>query len=73
LHGEEKLATHQQFVDDTMLLENLTVGEAKQIKQVLNDFMEASGISINQGKSQLFFLNTPLTIQAHLKDILGYQ
>jgi hypothetical protein len=43
LHGKAQPATHQQFVDDTMLMGILTAQEAQAIKQVLLDFMEASG------------------------------
>jgi hypothetical protein len=35
IHGEEKPTTHQQFVVDTMFMENPIVREAHQIKQFL--------------------------------------
>jgi hypothetical protein len=37
------LVSHQQFVDDTMLMGIPTVKEAHAIKQVLEEFMEALG------------------------------
>jgi hypothetical protein len=70
---EEKPTMHQQFVDDTMLMATPTVKEALKIKQVLQDFSDASGMCINKEKSQLFFFNTPQPIQCHLTRILGYQ
>jgi hypothetical protein len=50
-----------------------TICEAQTIKQVLTNFMEPSRMSINQGKSHIFFFNTPLVIQAHLIGIISYQ
>jgi hypothetical protein len=38
LHGEESPATHQQIVDDTMLMATPNLKEALTIKQVLHDF-----------------------------------
>jgi hypothetical protein len=73
LHGEDQATTHQQFVDDTMLMGTPKVDEAHAIKQFLKDFMTAPGTSINQGKSQILFFNTPPTIQTNLAKILGYQ
>jgi hypothetical protein len=35
-----------------------SVREAREIKRVLDEFMEAYGMSINQDKSHLFFFNT---------------
>jgi hypothetical protein len=35
LHGDNLLVSHQQFVDDTILMGILTVKEAHAIKQVL--------------------------------------
>jgi hypothetical protein len=66
LHGEETPAMHQQFLDDTMLMATPTLKEALIIKQVLHDFSKASGMGINEEKSQLFFFNTPQPIQRHL-------
>ena len=50
--------THQQFVDDTMLMGHPSVQEARSFKSYLNLFAKASGLAINQAKSQVFFLNT---------------
>jgi hypothetical protein len=63
---------HQQFVDDTMLMETPTLREILQIKQVLEEFLEASGMKINQTKSQLFFFNTPPIVNTFLAETLGF-
>jgi hypothetical protein len=35
--------------------------------------MEASKMTINQGKSEMFFFNTHIAIQNHISRILGFQ
>jgi hypothetical protein len=59
LHGLQPIASHSQFVDDTMLLNTPTAQEANKLRSILNDFSEASGTTFNLVKSQLFFFNTP--------------
>ena len=39
--------THQQFVDDTMLMGHPSVQEARSLKYCLNLFAKASGLAIN--------------------------
>ena len=51
--------THQQFVDDTMLMGMSTVKEAHGIKEGLDTFLEDSGLEINKTKYQVYFFNTP--------------
>eukprot|EP00253_Pinus_taeda_P008351 PITA_08351 len=46
--------THQQYVDDTMLQVIPTVKEASVYKQILNDFVLATGMEVNLSKSILF-------------------
>eukprot|EP00253_Pinus_taeda_P016597 PITA_16597 len=64
--------SHQQFVDDTMLFGHPSFAEAKSFKAMLELFSEASGTSINASKSQLFFFNTPVSIQRNITHILGF-
>lgn len=71
LHGLSPLS-HQQFVDDTMLFGHPSSSEAKSFKALLELFSEASGTSINASKSQLFFFNTPVSIQRNIAHILGF-
>lgn len=65
--------THQQFVDDTMLMGHASVQEARTIKAILDLFSEASGLDINVDKSQIFFFNTPVVTKCNILRILGYQ
>jgi hypothetical protein len=46
--------------------------ESQAIKKVLENFMEASGMSINLLKSQIFFFNNPLAIQFPVSRIMGF-
>jgi hypothetical protein len=73
LHGEKSPATHQQFVDDTMLMATPTLKESLTIMQVFHDFSEASGMHVNEERSNIFFFNTPQLIQCHLIGFLGFQ
>jgi len=50
--------THQQFLDDNMLFGHPPVQEARQLKMLLTDFLEASGANINKAKSQILFFHT---------------
>ena len=65
--------THQQFVDDTMLQGTPTIKEAKDFKQILNDFAMATGIEVSLTKSKIFFFNTDIAIQRNISKILGFQ
>ena len=58
LSEELEPQTHQQFVDDTMLMGPSMVQEARGIKEGLDTFMEAIGLEINKTKSQVYFFNT---------------
>jgi hypothetical protein len=71
--GDDLLISHQQFIDDTMLMGVPFICESKTIKKVLFDFMDASSTSMNQGKSQLFFFNTSHVVHGHISRILGFQ
>lgn len=63
-------STHEQFVDDTLLMVTTTLKQALSFKAILSEFSEASGTSINMEKSKLFFLNTPLSIQRNIARIM---
>jgi hypothetical protein len=65
--------THLQFMDDTLLLGKPTVKEARLIRKNLNLFMAASGMEINDEKSKVYFLNTPISIQRNISRFLGFQ
>jgi hypothetical protein len=70
LHGLQLTASHNQFMDDTMLLNSPISQEAIKINNILNDFSESSDTSFNRDKSHLFFFNTPPTIQLHISHLL---
>ena len=50
LHRLQPLASHNQFVDDTMLLNTPTTQEQNKLRSILNDFSEASGTTFNLAK-----------------------
>jgi hypothetical protein len=59
LHGISPPISHNQFVDDTLLMGNPTVREANYLLEILQTFSDASGLDCNKDKSQIFFFNTP--------------
>jgi exonuclease III len=71
LHNLQPALSHSQFVDDTLLLNSPTAKEALSINSILSDFTEASGMSLNLDKSNLYFFNTPIPIQVHISRLLG--
>jgi exonuclease III len=72
LHGISPPISHSQFVDDTLLMGTPTVQEANSLLDILQTFSDASGLDCNKEKSQVFFFNTPPTIQRHISGILGF-
>ena len=64
--------SHQQFVDDTMLLGNSSMQEAEAFKTYLNTFLIASGLDINKEKSQIYFFNTCQTRKRNILRILEF-
>ena len=64
--------THQQFVDDNMLMGPSSVQEARGIKDNLNTFMEASGLEINKEKFQTYCFNTPKITRRNILRILEF-
>eukprot|EP00253_Pinus_taeda_P022996 PITA_22996 len=71
--GDNLAITRQQFVDDIMLFGEVSIKEVRNIKRVLEIFMEASGMEINKEKSCTFIFNTPDSIKAHLTRTLGFR
>lgn len=72
LHNSQTSHTHQQFVDDTMLMGIASVKEARVIKKMLEDFNKANGLDINKGKYQLFFFNTQMETKREIIRTLGF-
>jgi hypothetical protein len=71
LHNSQPL-THQQFVDDNLLLAHPSIQEARTLKLLLDTFSEASGATINLDKSLIFFFNTPPLTQRTISQTLGF-
>ena len=63
IHGLHLPATHNQFVDDVMFMGVATIKESSTFNQILDDFHQASGTTVNKNKSQLFFFYTPVVVQ----------
>jgi hypothetical protein len=59
-------------VDDILLMGLSTAREALRFRSIIDLFCEASGMEVNMTKSQVFFFNTPIEIQNHLTQILGF-
>ena len=73
IHNMNPPLSHTQFFDDTTLMGEPTLREAKTLKSILEDFVVASETSINQRSSHIFFFNTPLRIQLNIAIELGFQ
>ena len=56
-----------------MLFGEVSIKQVRNIKRILEIFMEASGMEINKDKSCTFIFNTPDSIKAHLTRTLGFQ
>jgi len=73
LWGNNLPITHQQFVDDIMLFCEATIKEVRNMKRILDLFMEASGMEVNKEKSCTFVFNTLDSIKSHLTRTLGFR
>jgi len=69
LYSNDLHITHQQFVDDIILISLPTVNESMTLKYIFNDFMEASGTLIN-GENVIFISLIPMRLS---KDTLVTQ
>jgi len=63
LHGMQPTTSHNQFMDNTMLMGVPTTREAIKLTSILLYFNEAYGTTFNVEKYQLFFFNNPPAIQ----------
>ena len=72
LHEGMEKQTHQQFMDDTILMGHPSVQEACAFKKSLTLFAKAYGLAINSKKYQVFFLNMAPIIQRNIVKILGF-
>ena len=58
LHTGSETISHQQFVDDTILMGHSSVQEAWVMKKCLNTFSRVSELEVNNTKYQILFFNT---------------
>ena len=72
LHADVEPKTHQQFVDDMMLMGPSTIQEARGLKEGSDIFLEASGLKINKDESQVYFFNTPKITKRNILIILEF-
>ena len=72
LHEDMEKQTHQQFVDDTMLMGHPLVQEASAFKKSLTLFAKPYRLAVNAEKSQVFFLNMAPILQRNIVRILGF-
>ena len=57
-------------MDDTTLMVMSTIRDASNMHRVLDVYLATSGQLINEGKSSIFFFNTPPTIPQRITGIL---
>jgi hypothetical protein len=62
LHNLHSVPSHNQFVDDTLLMKTPTIREATKLNSILSNFTEASGMLLNLDKSKIYFFNTPTMV-----------
>ena len=67
------VCSHQQFVDDSIVMGEASVRNARNIKKALIDYGEATGQSINWHKGVIYFINVSEVRQSKIKWIIGYQ
>ncbi|XP_057841593.2 uncharacterized protein LOC131051207 [Cryptomeria japonica] len=65
--------THQQFMDDTILMGRSTMVEARNMRKALDDYELASGQMVNRQKSSIFFFNTLKPRQKKMAKILKWR
>lgn len=65
--------SHSLFVDDTLLMGQATMEEAKVIKRVISNYCSYSGQICNSKKSKIFFLNINPIVKTQLTKFWGFQ
>lgn len=65
--------SHQQFVDDTLLFGEASMGEAGLWKKLLNDYADVFGQCINYEKSKVYFFNIDQQIRDKVNFFVGCQ
>ena len=65
------VCSHQQFVDDSIVMGEASVKNARILKKSLVDYGSATGQLINWNKSLIYFLNVNMERQLKIKKIIG--
>jgi len=52
--------THNQFMDDIILVGEVGVIKAKHFKGIIKDYEKASRYKVKYDKTRIYFLNTPI-------------
>lgn len=50
-----------------------TIREAREVKDISNDFALETGTKVSQNKSKVFFFNTNIDIQRNITKMIGFQ
>ena len=72
IHEGMESQTHQQFMDETMLMGHPSVQEARSFKKCPTLFSKASGLAVKPNKSQIFFMSTDIITQRTIIRIFGF-
>ena len=73
-HGSmHQKSTHQQVVDDTLLMGHPSLQEALSFQWILDTFSTTLGTEINNSKSHIFFFNTPQEVQIRISHLFGFK
>ena len=72
IHEGMESQTHQQFMDETMLMGHPSVQEARSFKKCPPLFAKDSGLAVKPNKSQIFFMSTDIITQRNLTRIFGF-
>ena len=65
--------SHQQFVDDSIVMGEALVKNARTLEKALVDYGSATGQLINWNKSLIYFINVNMERQMKIKKIIGYE
>ena len=65
------VCSHQQFVDESIVMGEASMKNARNIKKALVDYGYAIVHIINWNKSVIYFMNVSVEIQLKIKNIIG--
>ncbi|XP_059075469.1 uncharacterized protein LOC131875376 [Cryptomeria japonica] len=69
----DQVRSHQQFVDDSIIMENSSMKYSRSLKKDLDRYGSATGQLINWSKSFVYFINTLERRQTKSSNILRSQ